>query len=110
MRKHGNFFISQKLADDKRRVARSVVMIQHKSVLPLFLPFSSPDELFRALDIPRIINLLYARIISLIFDTISSVVEVDGRPERCSSSVESAPPRERSNHLHTAFRLTAASP
>jgi hypothetical protein len=36
-----NFSISQKLADDERRVTRSVVMEQHKSVLPLFRPFSS---------------------------------------------------------------------
>jgi hypothetical protein len=44
------------------------------------------------LDISQIINLLIAQIISLIFDTFSSVVEVNGRPEHYSSSVNSAPP------------------
>jgi hypothetical protein len=37
--------------------------------------------MFKALDIFRFGNLLFARIISLIFDMISSVVEVDRRPE-----------------------------
>jgi hypothetical protein len=63
----------------------------------------------KALDISEIVNLMFARIISLILDTFSSGVEVDGRPERCSSSVVSALPQQRPNRLYTAFRLTEAS-
>jgi hypothetical protein len=50
------------------------------------------NEIFRALDISRIVNLLFAQIISLIFDTFSPVVEVDRGLKRCSSSVDLAPP------------------
>jgi hypothetical protein len=64
----------------------------------------------KALDISRIVKLLFSRIISLIFVTLSSVVGVDGRPESCSFSVDSAPPRKRSNHLYAVFRLTVATP
>jgi hypothetical protein len=41
MKIHGNIFISQKLADNERRVTRSVIMMRHKSVLPFFRTFSS---------------------------------------------------------------------
>jgi hypothetical protein len=53
---------------------------------------NAPSEMFRALDISRIVNLLFAQIISLIFEMFSSLVKVDRGPERCSSSVDSASP------------------
>jgi hypothetical protein len=43
--------------------------------------FSEPIEMLKALDISRIVNLMFARIISLIFDMFLAVVEVDGRPD-----------------------------
>jgi hypothetical protein len=62
--------------------------------------FTEPNEMLKASNISRIVNLLFARIISLIFDKFSSVVEVYGRLERCSSLIDSAPPRKRSNYLY----------
>jgi hypothetical protein len=60
-----------------------------------------------ASHISRNVNFLFARIISLIFDTFLSAVEVDGRPEHCSSSVDSAPPPKRSKPL--VYRLSTHS-
>lgn len=68
---------------------------------------TEPNGMFEALGISRIINLVFAQIILLIFDMFASVLEVDGRLEHCSSSVDSAPPRKHSNHF--VYRLLTHS-
>jgi hypothetical protein len=73
--------------------------------------------MLRSSAISRMVNLLFQRnisftfeIISSTFEMFSSVQEVEGRPGLSSSSIDSEPLRNRSDHLQTVLRVTAASP
>jgi len=83
---------------------------RHPPIFPVKIASHEPTEIPQSSAISRTVNLLLLQTIVLTLAIISSFLDVDGRPERGSLSMEVLPSLNRRNQSNNCVRPIASSP